>query len=116
MSMGELIVKYGVFLADQCNSIGDLVSQSVSEWVTFDFTFFRELCVNNDNDKGRDRGRERQTSIGSDLVIQWLSDTVCLLTNWETEIMSLRVAGDWHSDSDLDSIRNSCDVKGMANI
>ena len=39
----------------------------------------------------------------------WYWDEVpCLfLTNWETLILTLRVS-DWQSESDLDSIRNSC--------
>ena len=43
----------------------------------------------------------------SELMTQWHS--WLLLTNCETWIMTLRVS-DLQSDSDLDSIRNSCDV------
>ena len=48
MSLGELSVKYGVFLADQHSSIGDLVSQSVSRGrrlSLFDAMFLTMRCL-----------------------------------------------------------------------
>ena len=60
-----------------------------------------DTCDLSDKDKDKDNGIE------SDLVIyiySWL-----FLTNWETLTLTLRVC-DWQSESDLDSVRNSCDI------
>ena len=65
---------------------------------------------NNNNDYG-----DSDLDLDIDLDWQQFSKLVTewhiwqLLTNCETWIMTLRVS-DWQSESDLDSIRNSCDV------
>ena len=62
------------------------------------------------------KDQQEDIDIGRDLVIQWLSDTVYY--SWQIKnplnvIVNLRVSA-WQSESDLDSIRNSCDVYDMA--
>ena len=54
-----------------------------------------------------DRQRQRYAERFNDLLTLWHS--WLFPTNWKTLIMTLRVR-DWQSESDLDSIRNSCDV------
>ena len=68
-----------------------------------------DRCDLSDNEKTKAKTKTKTKTKG---VIKWSTDLVTQLTipdklrNW---IMALRV-GDWQSESDLDSIRNSCDV------
>ena len=106
-----IVYSSSLFLAVQDSSIGDLVSESVS-----DFSVFRALPswlstydLSARWSEGWEdmvwptwRQRQRQRQWFSDLVTQWHS-WLCL-TNWETLIITL---SDWHAESELDSIRNS---------
>ena len=67
---------------------------------------------NNCNDY-RDSDLDLDWERFSDLVTLWHSRL--LLINCETRIIALRIS-DLQSDSDLHSIRNSCDVFKMSNL
>ena len=78
-----------------------IASHSLSQSVTYDFSIFSAL-----QSCRRHMWQSRLKQFGY-LVTWWHS--WLFLTNWETEIVTSRVS-DWQSDSDLDTLRNSCEV------